>query len=66
MRKIKYKYEGGETHWRLVSYTKQKLSAVCLVLLLLQANGGGLLHIRDELVLVQLGDRATASMCWKT
>ena len=65
MRKIKYKgktpfdmKEGKPWNWRLVSYTKQKLSAVCLVLLLLQGDGGGLLH-----VLIQLGDSAAASMC---
>ena len=38
--------------------TKQNLSAVRLVLLLLQDNYGELLHVLDELVLLRLGDRA--------
>ena len=41
-----------------VGDTKQNLSTVCLVLLLLQDNYGELLHVLDELVLLQLGDRA--------
>ena len=38
--------------------TKQNLSAVRLVLLLVQGDCGGLLHVLDELVLLHLGDRA--------
>ena len=38
--------------------TKQNLSAIRLVLLLLQGDCGGLLHVLVELVLLQLGDRA--------
>ena len=64
MRKIQIKYKGKTPlDMKEGNYTKQKLSAVCLVLLLLQGDGGGLLHVCDELVLVQIGDRATASMC---
>ena len=76
MRKIKYKGKTpldmkGAPLWRRgnpetggwLVIQKQKLSAICLVLLLLQGDGGGLLQVRDELVLVLLGDGATASMC---